>query len=84
MAEAAAKALEHTLLLSLLLPPKNSIPLDPIESTPPPKAGQRGAAGKSAPVQPPVIEPLPAYRYGLTHGYEVLPAARAKAGGAWC
>lgn len=79
MAEAAAKAMEHTLLLSLLLPSKSSKPLD--TSAPLSKPAPRGSSsGKAAP-SPVALEPLPTYRYGHTHGYEVLPAARTKSGG---
>ncbi|KAF5838899.1 hypothetical protein DUNSADRAFT_1989 [Dunaliella salina] len=85
MAEAAAKSLEHTLLLSLLLPPRQSTKAPdpkPVPAPPASKPGQRGSAGKSGtpPTPPPALEPLPTYRYGHTHGYEVLPAARVKAG----
>lgn len=77
MAEAAAKALEHTLLLSLLLPAKNFDVAAFLKAAQKPPAPQ---TSKSSPSTPSPSEPLPAYRYGHTQGYEVLPAARTKSG----
>eukprot|EP00200_Dunaliella_tertiolecta_P013666 CAMPEP_0202394750 /NCGR_PEP_ID=MMETSP1127-20130417/93597_1 /ASSEMBLY_ACC=CAM_ASM_000462 /TAXON_ID=3047 /ORGANISM="Dunaliella tertiolecta, Strain CCMP1320" /LENGTH=1471 /DNA_ID=CAMNT_0048997397 /DNA_START=145 /DNA_END=4558 /DNA_ORIENTATION=- len=85
MAEAAAKSLEHTLLLSLLLPPRQSTKAADSKAAPAApasKSGQRGTGKSGTPPTPPTaLEPLPTYRYGHTHGYEVLPAARVKAAG---
>ncbi len=84
MAEAAAKSVEHTLLLSLLLAPPSTLSTAAAAAakpTPAPKVTQRAGAGKGAAATPsPPAEPLPTYRYGHTQGYELLPAARVKAG----
>ena len=105
MAEAAAKSLEHTLLLSLLVPARQSSktgeqqaasagPGQPASSKAGvasagvgvPVAGKagKGGGGAAGPASAQAVEPLPVYRYGITHGYQVLPSARTLAGEGVC